>query len=52
VTDLEIPAAGSATVHTLHAGYVGLKVSRDLLRTFATVLIPGDGAPFRPSARA
>jgi glyoxylase-like metal-dependent hydrolase (beta-lactamase superfamily II) len=29
-----------------------LKVSRDLLLSFATVLIPGHGAPFRPSARA
>jgi len=29
-----------------------LKASRDLLLGFATVLIPGHGAPFRPSARA
>ena len=29
-----------------------LKASRDLLLTFATVLIPGHGAPFRPDARA
>jgi glyoxylase-like metal-dependent hydrolase (beta-lactamase superfamily II) len=29
-----------------------LKASRDLLLTFATVLIPGHGAPFRPDALA
>jgi glyoxylase-like metal-dependent hydrolase (beta-lactamase superfamily II) len=29
-----------------------LKASRDLLLTFATVLIPGHGAPFRPDAHA
>ena len=29
-----------------------LKASRDLLFTFATVLIPGHGAPFRPGAHA
>jgi glyoxylase-like metal-dependent hydrolase (beta-lactamase superfamily II) len=29
-----------------------LKASRDLLLTFATVLIPGHGAPFRPGAHA
>jgi hypothetical protein len=54
VTDFEIPATGSAEVHVLHEGYVGLKGDDErvsgtgLLRYVATVIIPGHGAPFRP----
>jgi hypothetical protein len=62
VTDFDLPAAGSARVHVLHEGYVGLdgdaiiaaalKASRSLLQSMATVIIPGHGAPFRPGAHA
>ena len=60
MTDFEIPATGSAEVHVLHEGYVGLKgddervnaaalkVSRELLLSVGTIIIPGHGAPFRP----
>jgi hypothetical protein len=59
VTDFDLPAAGSARVHVLHEGYVGLdgddervEASRSLLQSMATVIIPGHGAPFRPGAHA
>jgi hypothetical protein len=59
VTDFDLPAAGSAGVHVLHEGYVGLdgddervKASRSLLHSMATVILPGHGAPFRPGAHA
>ena len=64
MTDFEIPATGSAEVHVLHEGYVGLDGDGDRasgtvtlildgdavnrLREIATVIIPGHGAPFRP----
>jgi hypothetical protein len=51
VTSLQIPATGSAEVHVLHDGYVGL--DGDDERVSGTVtLIPGHGAPFRPATLA
>lgn len=65
VTAYEIPAAGSAEVSVLHNGYVGLDgdgervsgtvtliVDREFLISFAEVIIPGHGAPFRPRKSA
>jgi hypothetical protein len=59
VTDFEIPATGSAEVHVLREGYVGLydgdkRVSGTATLTIAgdAVIFPGHGAPFRPGARA
>ena len=55
MSEIAIPSTGTAQVHVLHEGYVGLgalKASRDLLRGLATVVIPGHGAPFRPSEHA
>ena len=62
VTAYEIPAAGSAEVSVLHNGYVGLDgdgervsgtvTSRERLISFADVVIPGHGAPFRPRKSA
>jgi hypothetical protein len=62
VTELDIPSAGTARVHVLHEGYVGLdgrvsdaaalKASRELLLHVATVIVPGHGAPFGIGARA
>jgi hypothetical protein len=43
VTAYEIPAAWSAEV---------LVLQRQLLLSFADVIIPGHGAPFRPGATA
>jgi hypothetical protein len=53
VTAYEIPAAGSAEASVLHNGYVGRggdgeRVSGTVtLISFADVVIPGHGAPFR-----
>jgi hypothetical protein len=61
VTDFDLPATGSARVHVLPEGYVGLdgdaviaalKASRSLLLSMATVIIPGHGAPSHPGAHA
>jgi len=56
VTSLEIPATGSAEVHVLHNGYVGLDGDDGRVSGTVTpirdVLIPGHGAPFRPAAVA
>jgi len=56
MTAYEIPAAGSAEVSVLHNGYVGLdgdggRVS-GIVISFADVVIPGHGAPFRPRKSA
>ena len=65
MNSLQITAAGSAEVHVLHNGYVGLDgddervsgtvtliLDGDALLEFADVIVPGRGAPFRPGTRA
>ncbi len=60
VTAYEIPAAGSAEVVVLPNGRVGLDgadqaalmASRELLISFADVVNPGHGTPFRPRKSA
>jgi hypothetical protein len=56
VNSLQIPATGSAEVHVLHDGYVGLDGDR-VSGTVTLILdgdavIPGHGAQFRPGTPA
>jgi glyoxylase-like metal-dependent hydrolase (beta-lactamase superfamily II) len=45
-------SAAGPEVDPLGSDAAALKVSRELLLSVATVIVPGHGAPFRPSARA
>jgi len=42
VTDFEIPATGSAEVHVLHEGYVGLEGDDERVSGTVTLIIDGD----------
>jgi glyoxylase-like metal-dependent hydrolase (beta-lactamase superfamily II) len=42
VTDFEIPATGSARVHVLHAGYVGLNGDAERVSGTVTLIVDGD----------
>jgi glyoxylase-like metal-dependent hydrolase (beta-lactamase superfamily II) len=42
VTDFEIPAAGSARVHVLHEGYVGLDGDAERVSGTVTLIVDGD----------
>jgi glyoxylase-like metal-dependent hydrolase (beta-lactamase superfamily II) len=42
VTDFEIPATGSATVHVLHEGYVGLHGDGERVSGTVTLIMDGD----------
>ena len=42
MTDFEIPATGSAEVHVLHEGYVGLKGDDERVSGTVTLIIDGD----------
>ena len=42
MTDFEIPATGSATVHVLHEGYVGLDGDDERVSGTVTLIIDGD----------
>jgi glyoxylase-like metal-dependent hydrolase (beta-lactamase superfamily II) len=44
VTDFEIPATGSAEVHVLHEGYVGLEGDDERVSGTVTLIIDGDVA--------
>ena len=42
MTDFEIPATGSATVHVLHEGYVGLRGDGERVSGTVTLIMDGD----------
>ena len=42
MTDFEIPATGSARVHVLHEGYVGLDGDAERVSGTVTLIIDGD----------
>ena len=43
MTDFEIPATGSAEVHVLHEGYVGLEGDGERVSGTLTLVLDGDG---------
>jgi len=52
VTDFDIPYVGSARVHLLHEGHAGFDGDDERVSGTVTLIIPGHGAPFRPSVHA
>jgi hypothetical protein len=52
VTDFEIPATGSAEVHVLHEGYVGLKGDDERVSGTVTLIIDADAVRERLRAIA